>query len=112
MRKLIVAAALFAALPIMAENVDTVFSIEPQMSCKNCVAKIKNHLRFEKGVKAVHADLKTQTVTVTYDDKKTDPETLAAAFAEIGYEATPSSPSDSPARSAGFQPVTDDPSNR
>ena len=82
-------AALCALLPVAAENTDATFKIEPEMVCKNCVAKIKNHLRFEKGVKAVHADLKDQTVTITYDDKKTDAETLAAAFTQIGYNATP-----------------------
>jgi len=46
------------------------------------------NIAFEKGVKDLVCDLKTKTVTVTYDTRKTDLETLLKAFEKIGKPAT------------------------
>ena len=42
----------------------------------------------EKGVKDLICDLDSKTVTVTYDTRKTDLETLLKAFEKIGKPAT------------------------
>lgn len=65
-----------------------VFNVVPAMSCENCENKIKSNLRYEKGVSAIATDLKAQTVTVTYDPAKTNPNQISEAFKKIGYEAT------------------------
>ncbi len=59
----------------------------PQMHCESCENKIKNNLRFERGVVRIETSLEEQTVSVTYDARKTNAEHLKAAFAKIGYEA-------------------------
>jgi len=58
----------------------------PVMSCQNCEDKIKGNMRFEKGVVKIETDREKQTVTITYDPKKTDVETLQAAMKKIGRE--------------------------
>ena len=58
----------------------------PQMHCESCENKIKKNMRFEKGVKKVETDLKSQHVTITYDPTKTNPETLKKAIEKLGYK--------------------------
>ncbi len=89
MKKLIYAAALAAlfATSALAETKEAVYTVNPQMSCQNCENKIKSNLRFEKGIKKIETSLKDQTVTVTYDDTKTDSEKIVAGFKKVGYTA-------------------------
>lgn len=89
MKKLILLAfAMFFAVVLQAQTIkEVVFTTEPEIECNNCVNKIKNNLRFEKGVKAINPDLQTKLVTIQYDSEKTDPEKLIKAFAKIKYKA-------------------------
>ena len=74
---------------IMAKDIKTVVvTTTPQMHCNNCELKIKNNLRFEKGVKKIETDIDTQTVTITYDADKTKPEAIIKSFGKFGYKAT------------------------
>ena len=70
-----------------AKKQKVVFTTQPQMHCQNCENRIKNNLRFEKGVKLIETSVEAQTVTVTYDDAKTTPEKLQAGLKKIGYDA-------------------------
>ena len=90
MKKLILLAfALFLAVLTQAQSIkEVVFTTEPDIHCESCVNKIKNNLRFEKGVKAINPDLQTKLVTIQYDSEKTNPENLIKAFAKIKYKAT------------------------
>ena len=60
----------------------------PEMHCANCEKKIKENIRFEKGVKSIKTDLKTKTVTVEYDAEKTNVQNIIKCFKKIKYEAT------------------------
>lgn len=90
MKKLILLTfALFLAVLTQAQTKkEVVFSTEPEIECQSCVKKIKDNLRFEKGVKAINPDLNTKLVTIQYDSEKTNPENLIKAFAKINYKAT------------------------
>lgn len=90
MKKLILLTfAMFIAVLANAQNrSEVVFTTEPKMDCQHCVDKIKNNIRFERGVRTINPDLKTQLVTVQYDGEKTNTENLIKAFAKIGYKAT------------------------
>jgi copper chaperone CopZ len=55
------------------------------MTCENCVAKIEKNIAFEKGVKDLVVDLKTKTVTISYKNKKTNPDKLEKAIKDLGY---------------------------
>lgn len=85
---LLVFALFLAVLANAQEKKEVVFRTEPAMHCESCVNKIKNNIRFEKGVKAINPDLKTQSVTIQYDSNKTDVESLRKAFKKIGYDVT------------------------
>ena len=58
------------------------------MHCANCEKKIKENIRFEKGVKSIKTDLKTKTVTVEYDAEKTNVQNIIKGFKKIKYEAS------------------------
>ena len=82
---------LMALLPITgilaAKQDKQVVVLSCDLHCKGCCDKIMNNIAFEKGVKDIVCDLKTKTVTVTYDATKTDIPTLLKAFEKIGKPA-------------------------
>lgn len=61
-----------------------VLTPDPVMHCQGCEDKIKEEMRFERGVVKVETDRERQTVTITYDAKKTDVEKLQAAMRKLG----------------------------
>ena len=58
------------------------------LHCQGCCDKIMKNIAWEKGVKDLQCDLKSKTVKLTYDPRKTDLETLLKAFKRIGKPAT------------------------
>ena len=82
-------AAMMIAATGFAKDIKTaVFNTAPEMHCNSCENRIKEGLKFEKGVKDIKTDLETKTVTIEYDADKTNVENLVAAFAKINYKAT------------------------
>lgn len=74
------------ALATMAKDVKTVvFTTSPQMQCENCEQKIKNNIRFVKGVKSIETNVKGQTVTIKYDANKTSIDKIREGFTKLGY---------------------------
>lgn len=82
---------LMALLPITgilaAKQDKQVVVLSCDLHCQGCCNKIMKNIAFEKGVKDIVCDLKTKTVTVTYDATKTDIPTLLKAFEKIGKPA-------------------------
>lgn len=77
-----------ASLMVSAKDIKTlVVTTTPVMHCENCENKIKNNLRFEKGMKDIKTDIPTQRVTITYDADKNTPANIIKAFGKFGYEA-------------------------
>ncbi len=71
------------AQEVKKSNKETVvFNVE--IDCDGCVNKIMKNIAFEKGVRDLHIDKEHQQVTVVYNPKKTDEQTLREAFAKIG----------------------------
>lgn len=62
-----------------------VFKVD--IDCNSCKNKIEKNIPFEKGVKAMDIDMEKNTVTITYDSKKTDIAKLQEGFKKIGKEA-------------------------
>ena len=74
--------------PAFAAKADKqVVVLSCDLHCKGCCDKIMKNIAFEKGVKDIVCDLKSKTVTVTYDAGKTDVPTLLKAFDKIGKPA-------------------------
>lgn len=63
-----------------------VYTTNPVMHCENCENKIKNELKFVKGIKKIETSVENQTVTITYDETKTTPEKIEKAFSNIKYK--------------------------
>ena len=89
MKKLVMFfAIMIMALTVAGKDIKTlVLTTNPQMHCENCENKIKNNIRFEKGVKSIETDIAAQTVTIVYDADKTTEDAIIQAFAKINYTA-------------------------
>ena len=72
----------------LAKDIKTlVVTTTPQMHCENCEKKIKNGLKFVKGIKDIQTSVEKQTVTIKYDADKVSTDAIYAAFAKINYSA-------------------------
>ncbi|MBD5192655.1 MAG: heavy-metal-associated domain-containing protein [Barnesiella sp.] len=89
MKKIILfTVATVMALTAYAKDIKTVtFTVDPPMHCEKCEARIKNQLKFEKGIKKIDASAEKQTVTVVYDADKTSTAKLSVSLKKIGYAA-------------------------
>lgn len=89
MKKLVMFfAIMIMALTVAGKDIKTlVLTTNPQMHCESCENKIKNNIRFEKGVKSIETDIAAQTVTIVYDADKTTEDAIIQAFAKINYTA-------------------------
>lgn len=85
---MIMAALMIAATGFAKDIKTAVFNTAPEMHCNNCENRIKNGLKFEKGIKDIKTDLESKTVTIDYDADKTNVDNIVAAFAKIDYKAT------------------------
>ena len=89
-KTIILFALLTTSIGCFAKDFKTlVVTTTPQMHCENCEQRIKNNLRFEKGVKKIETDIPNQTVTITYDAEKTTPEQIIDSFKKFKYTAQP-----------------------
>ena len=85
---LLFTAMLLVTMASMAKDIQTVVvTTTPQMHCESCENRIKNNLRFEKGVKKIETNIEKQTVTITYDADKTTVEKLLKGFEKFNYTA-------------------------
>lgn len=81
--------ALAIAATCAAKDIKTVvLTTNPEMHCMGCEKKIKENIRFEKGIKDIKTNLEDKTVTIVYDADKTNVEAIIAAFKKISYEAS------------------------
>lgn len=85
-RNILLTLMMLFAVVAMAKDIKTVvFTTTPQMHCENCENKIKNNIRFVRGVKSIETSVDSQTVTIKYDADKTTPDVIRQAFDKIGY---------------------------
>ena len=81
--------ALSFSVALFAKDIKTVvLNTQPEMHCANCEKKIKENIRFEKGIKSIKTNLKDKTVTIEYDADKTNVHNIIKGFKKIKYEAT------------------------
>ena len=72
-----------------AKDIKTVvLKTQPEMHCANCEKKIKENIRFEKGIKDIRTNLDDKTVTIEYDADKTNVQNIIDGFKKINYEAS------------------------
>lgn len=71
-----------------AKDIKTVvLTTTPEMHCANCEKRIKDNIRFEKGIKSIKTNLEDKTVTIEYDADKTTVSAIIEGFRKIRYEA-------------------------
>lgn len=81
--------ALSFSVALLAKDIKTVvLTTRPEMHCQNCEKKIKNNIRFEKGIKTIKTNLEKKTVIIEYDADKTNVQNIIAGFEKINYKAT------------------------
>ena len=76
--------ALLSVTAVLAKDIRVVVFKVSQMHCEKCEKKVKDNMRFEKGLKDISTEVKTKMVTITYDAEKTN---LQAGFNKFSYEA-------------------------
>ena len=79
--------ALLSVTAVLAKDIRVVVFKVSQMHCEKCEKKVKDNMRFEKGLKDISTEVKTKMVTITYDAEKTNVKKLQAAFNKFSYEA-------------------------
>ena len=72
---------------VLAKDIRVVVFKVSQMHCEKCEKKVKDNMRFEKGLKDISTEVKTKMVTITYDAEKTNVKKLQAGFNKFKYEA-------------------------
>ncbi|WP_028902500.1 MULTISPECIES: heavy-metal-associated domain-containing protein [unclassified Prevotella] len=78
----------FASICLAKDIKTVVLTTNPQMHCISCEKKIKDNIRFEKGIKSIKTDLDNKTVTIEYDADKTSVADIIEGFKKIKYDAT------------------------
>lgn len=87
MRLLLIFAFIISSLLAFAADKTTeVFTLDHQMSSM-CEKRIKENLRFEKGIDKIDVSIKENTITITYNPAKTDTEKIIEGFRKIGFNA-------------------------
>ena len=81
--------ALSFSVALFAKDIKTVvLKTQPEMHCTGCEKKIKENIRFEKGVKSITTNLDDKTITIEYDAEKTNVQNIIKGFKKIKYEAS------------------------
>ena len=89
MRTRVLFAALAVAAVSYAKDIKTVvLKTQPEMHCMGCEKKIKENIRFEKGVKSIVTNLDDKTITIEYDAEKNNVKNIIEGYKKIKYEAT------------------------
>ncbi|MBR5325786.1 MAG: cation transporter [Prevotella sp.] len=88
MRTKVLFMALAFATVCFGKDIKTVvLKTQPEMHCTGCEKKIKDNIRFEKGIKSITTNLDNKTITIEYDADKTNVENIIEGFKKINYEA-------------------------
>jgi copper chaperone CopZ len=56
------------------------------MDCVDCEVTLNNYIKFEKGVKDLKVEWKSNTIKIVYKSGKNTPENLAKGIKKQGYE--------------------------
>ena len=78
--------AMVAGVAVAAPKVEKKFAtvvFTTDIDCGHCAEKVYNSIPYEKGVKDVKVDVKTKSVTVTFDEAKNNIDALKKAFTTI-----------------------------
>jgi mercuric ion binding protein len=81
----LIAAVMTASTAFAGERTIT-FAVD-NMTCASCPYIVKNSMAAVPGVEKVAVSFQAKTATVTFDDARTNADTIAAASMNAGYPA-------------------------
>lgn len=64
---------------------ETTFTV-PSITCSICSGRIKDELGNLEGIDKIDIDLKSQSVSVSYNPELQQPDAIRKKIAELGYE--------------------------
>ncbi len=85
MKKLLVCLTLLASMAGAAAAERTVTLAVPSMDCPVCPITVRKALSNVPGVVRADVSFEKRLATVTFDDRKTDPQALMLATRDAGY---------------------------
>lgn len=84
---LVLVLALSTAMSVSAQKKgEKTVVFKANLHCESCKAKVEKNIPFEKGVKNLKVDMKTQTITVVFREDKNDVEKLRKAIEKLNVE--------------------------
>lgn len=83
LKTLALAAVAFAGTTLFAGEV----SIKTNMTCESCKTMISEALDKAEGVNSYEVDLAANTVSIDYDDAKTNEASVTKTIADLGFKA-------------------------
>jgi len=63
-------------------------TFDVSMTCENCKKRIEKNIAFEKGVSDLTVNLPEKTVSIEFQNSKTDTLKLKKAIEKLGYEVS------------------------
>ncbi|MBP6411106.1 MAG: heavy-metal-associated domain-containing protein [Pseudarcicella sp.] len=80
---------IFSFIKINAQTDNVTLKFKTSAICEMCKETIERKLAYTKGIKSADLDLesKEKVITITYNSKKTNPETIKKTISELGYKA-------------------------
>lgn len=86
---LFTAIMLFVAVMANAKDIKTVvLTTTPVMNCEKCAAKIKENLKYCKGIQDININVEHQAIAIKYDADKTNVNAFVQSLKKINYTAT------------------------
>ncbi|MCX7862565.1 MAG: heavy-metal-associated domain-containing protein [Bacteroidales bacterium] len=85
MKKFLVLFILVTSSIVLFAQKSSELKVKTFFHCANGKALIEKELKKVEGIYSVNADLETKVVTIQYDEKKQNKESIVAAIEKIGY---------------------------
>ena len=84
---IIITALVLLALPVYSQGRTSEVEIKTSSQCEMCKESIERFMTFERGVRNAVLDLESAILTVRFNSRRTDLESLRNAVAGLGYDA-------------------------
>jgi periplasmic mercuric ion binding protein len=84
--KIVLIVLLVVNISLAGDN-PTIIKIKTSAVCGMCKRKIEKNLAYEKGIEDVNLDIPSKILTVKFNPKKTNLNTIKKIVADTGYDA-------------------------
>lgn len=88
MKKILSMIVVFFAISISMFAVDKEISVQTDLHCGACKAKIEKTMKTINGIKSTKADVDSKIVTIKYDTDKLSDKKIIQTITDLGYKAS------------------------